>query len=307
MHVPFYPISDFYKFRFGERVQKIPVSISTDCPNRRGLKGMETCIFCDEWGSSAYPELQAKELRDQIEAKIHDLGERYNAKAFLAYFQSYTSTFLGINKLRESFKTALEFPQIKGLVIGTRPDCLSQAVFELWNEFGSKTFMAVELGVQSFFDDQLVFLKRGHTAQCSLNAIRKIKAATTVDLGIHLIFGLPGETPEQILQTAEIVSELPVDNVKLHNLYVLKNTPLARVYEQGGFTPLSLEEYAKRVALFLQHLRPNIAVHRLAALSSRWDELIAPEWTKHKMRSHQFIVDFLNAKQISQGQKARAR
>src|SRR5690349_1466373 len=125
--LPFYPLSSFYKKKFGFKLQKIPLSIAGDCPNRMGLKGMQTCIFCDEWGSAAYPEQVGADLKRQIEEKMSLLGYHRSAENFLAYFQTYTSTFLGIKKLQESFETALSYPNVKGLVIGTRPDCISDA------------------------------------------------------------------------------------------------------------------------------------------------------------------------------------
>lgn len=298
--LPFYPISQFYSHRFGGKVYKIPVSVVDNCPNRMGLKGMETCIFCDIWGSAAQSESLSMPLTEQI-TKYHQIIEKkYKAKQFLIYFQAYTNTFTKISQLRENFELALQFPFVKGLVIGTRPDCLSPAVMQLWNEFHHKSFVSVELGVQSFFDDQLLFLRRGHTRGQSLDAILKIAQNTNVDLGIHLIFGNPGETDEHIIETAEIINHLPIQNVKLHNLHVLKQTPLEELYKQGQFTPISRSEYAHKVNLFLKYLSPRIAVHRLAALSTRPDELIAPLWTGDKMGTHQYIIDYIRADQSYQ-------
>jgi radical SAM protein (TIGR01212 family) len=303
MDVPFSPISQFYKNLFnGKRAQKIPVTIATDCPNRRGLRGMQTCIFCDEWGSSAYPEQQLQKLHFQVESKLKLLGEKYNSAVFLAYFQAYTNTFLGTKKLRESFDCVLSFPEIKGIIIGTRPDCLSPALFELWNDYSKITFVSIELGVQSFYDDQLEFIKRGHSAQTSIDAIKLIKEKTSVDLGIHLMFGMPGETDEKIIETAKLISKLPVDNVKLHNLHVLKNTPLEKMYLAGDFKPIELELYAHRVKIFLQYLDPRVRIQRLVALSSHWDQLVAPAWTKHKMKNTQFIISHMKEGQAFQGQ-----
>jgi uncharacterized protein len=303
----YYSISEFYKKRFGEKTVKIPVTVADDCPNRRGLKGMQTCVFCDVWGSAAYAEQQDQSLKAQIEKHLAAIGSRHNARSFLIYFQAYTSTFLGVAKLRNHFEEALAVPGVKGFVIGTRPDCLSKAVLDLWSEYSARCFVSVELGVQSFYNQHLQFLRRGHSAETSIAAIGKIKSVTPVDLGIHLIFGLPGETREQIVKTAELVSKLPVDNVKLHNLHVLKNTPLEEIYNKGQFTPLSLEDYAERIGLFLQHLDPRIAVHRLAALSSRWDELVAPEWTKYHLKTYQFMNDYFSSRQLEQGQLIQAR
>ena len=267
-----------------------------------GLRGMKVCSFCDVWGSAAYPETREKNLAEQIAENRVKIMQSVKAPKLLVYFQAYTNTFTKLQTLRNNFDVALQFPDVVGLVIGTRPDCLSQGVLNLWNEYAAKSFIAVELGVQAFFDDQLEFLSRGHTAQDSIDAIKKIDQQTNVNLGIHLMFGTPGETDETIRETARIINDLPIHNVKLHNLHVLKDTPLEKLYLSGQFSPIEREQYAGRVQLFLQHLRPDIYVHRLAALSTRWEECVAPEWTKHRMRTYQYIIDFLNANQTQQGQ-----
>jgi len=300
-NMPFYPISRFYAQKLEGRVRKIALNLADTCPNRMGLKGMKTCIFCDEWGSAAHPEQQGQSLREQIAERFRVDGMNYNTDRFLAYFQSYTSTFAGINKLKVAYETALEFPQIKGIIAGTRPDCISPSLLKIWRELNDRTFFAVEFGVQTFFDHQLNFLERGHDSRVSVEAIKKVKSETGVHIGIHLIFGLPNESNNEIIETAQIVNDLPIDSVKLHNLHVLKNTPLAELYDSGEFQPIDLETYADRAILFLRHLKPTIAIHRLAALSNRWNELIAPEWTRHKMVSYQFIIDRMTAMGVCQG------
>jgi radical SAM protein (TIGR01212 family) len=297
---PYFPISQVYKERFGSKVVKIPVSIADNCPNRAGIKGMKTCIFCDEHGSFAYPESQGDAVRDQIVRHREKIAERFNALKFLIYFQAYTTTFAQIGRLKEGIEVALSFPDVVGLVVGTRPDTISEGVLRTWKETAEKTFVGIELGVQSFDDDQLVWMRRGHTAGVAIKGIERV-AASGLDVGIHLIFGWPTENDKQIIETAMLCNQLPITNVKLHNLHVLKGTPLEPMYHDGSFVPVELDLYAERVALFLDHLSPRIAVHRLAALSSRWDELVAPSWTRHKMKSYQGIIDRINARGAFQG------
>lgn len=291
--LPYLPISEFYKEHFGGKVYKIPVSVVDDCPNRRGLKGMKTCIFCDVWGSAANADSFKMGLKQQIETYQQKLAKKYNTNQFLVYFQAYTNTFTKLDALKINFEIASQYDFVKGFVVGTRPDCLSKAVLELWQEYHRQKFVAVELGVQSFFDDQLEFMRRGHTREQTLKAIDKISKDTSVNLGIHLMFGQPGETDEQIIETAKICNDLPIHNVKLHNLHVLKNTPLETEFHEGRFTPIEFEDYSRRVRIFLEHLSPNIFIHRLAAYSSRWEELVAPGWTSDKMGTHQRIIDDL--------------
>lgn len=292
--LPYYSISDRYKSVFGAKVYKIPVAVVDDCPNRLGLKGMQTCSFCDVWGSAARSEAFDLPLVEQIHKYRDHIRNKFKAEKFLVYFQAYTNSFAKINDLEKNFKDALSCgDDIAGFVIGTRPDCLSMSLFKLWQNYHEQKYVSVELGIQSFYEDDLEFFRRGHKASESLHAIKRIKELTSVDLGIHLIFGSPYETDERIKQSALICNDLPITNVKLHNLHVLKNTALEVIYNKGEFSPISLEQYAHRVQIFLENLRPDIAIHRLSAFSSRFDELIAPAWTNNKMGTHQAIIDHL--------------
>ena len=282
---------------------KIPVALSGRCPNVANPEKTKPCIFCDEWGSFAYPENFQKNLKTQIKIHKKKISLRYNTKKFFVYFQSYTTTYTQIKNLRSAFGTALSDKDVVGLIVGTRPDCLSPALFDLFNEISQKAFMGVELGVQSFDDNQLKWMKRGHTSDQSIKGIKKLKAnCPDINLGIHMIFGWPGETREDIIRTALLCNEFGIDNVKLHNLHVLKNTSLEEIHRRGDFNPIDLKKYAGFVGVFLSHLSPEIAVHRLVATASRWDELVSPQWTRHKMRNYQYILDYLLKNKIYQGQ-----
>jgi len=301
--LPYNPISSHYAQIFGEKVHKIPVSVAVTCPNREGLNGMKTCNFCDVWGSAAYEDLVKKDLAEQITEARARVKMSVNRSKFLVYFQAYTTTFARVAELRRHVETALMNSDIVGFVVGTRPDCLSEALYDLLNEYADRYYVAIELGVQTFDETQLLWMRRGHTAERSRFALRKLREKTgKVNVGIHLMFGLPGETREDIIAAARACNELPLDNVKLHNLHVLKHTPLADDFARGEFAPISREDYAERVMVFLQHLRPDIFVHRLAALASRHDELIAPKWAGKKMETHQFILDWMKSRNAYQGE-----
>jgi radical SAM protein (TIGR01212 family) len=293
----YYPISDYYRRCFGGKVYKVSVSIAESCPNRQPNGKLLPCVFCDEWGSAAYHLERERPLEEQIRINRDRIARRYRTSRFLVYFQSYTNTFDRVASLQERFDVALEQEGVVGLVVGTRPDCLPSRIMPLLRASHEAAYLMVELGVQSFFDPHLLFLQRGHDAACSLGAIERLHGESGVDIGVHLMFGLPGETDRQIVETAEAINRLPVSNVKLHNLHVLANTPLERLYRMGEFVPLELEEYARRVGLFLQHLSPDVAIQRLAAVANRWDELVAPEWTREKLRPSQLI----NQRMLEQG------
>jgi radical SAM protein (TIGR01212 family) len=302
-NVPYYPISRFYRERFQAKVYKVSVAVAETCPNREGLKGMQTCNFCDQWGSAAYKQNLDKPLSQQIEEVRGVLRRKRGAEKFLVYFQAYTSTFARVSKLREQFELALSYPDVVGIVVGTRPDCISQSFMETCQSLSARAFMAVELGVQTFNDKILEWMRRGHTGEQSLKAIELLQRhCPDVNLGLHLIFGSPGETDSEIVKTAGLINSLPVQNVKLHHLHILKNTPLAEEYARGEFEPIAREVYFHRCCVFLQNLRPDIAVHRLSALSARWDELVAPAWSSYKMETYQAMLEFMHARGAYQGQ-----
>ena len=301
--LPYYPINQYYKKIFNTKVYKVPVSLASTCPNRERLKGMKPCIFCDEWGSAAYPENRDESLKKQILINKETVSKRNKAYKFLIYFQSYTNTFLKTMRLRESFEQASSFEDVYGFVVATRPDCLSHSLFELLNEYSKKFKIFIELGVQSFNNRQLKWMERGHSREKSIEAIYKIQEkCPKINLGIHLMFGLPWEDTTQIIETAALCSSLKLNNVKLHNLHVLKNTPLEEEYEKGNFHPIEKKVYAERVKLFLQHLSPTIAIHRLVAVASRHDELVAPRWVGYKMSNYQYMIEFLEKQNAFQGQ-----
>ena len=300
--LPYFPISQFYRRFFGQKVYKIPVSTATTCPNREGLRGMKTCNFCDVWGSAAYPEIRHEDLAQQIEKTRARLVDMYRAEAFLVYFQAYTTTFSKVDELRRQFEVA-EKMDVRGFVVGTRPDCLSDRLFELFNDYVNKGFfVAAEFGVQSFDEDQLIWMRRGHTAKQSVLGIQRLKQfCPDVNIGIHLIFGVPGESDDQLKASAQLINSLPVDNVKLHHLHVLKDTPLADEFVNGTFSPIERDEYFRRCQIFLEQLSPQVSVHRLSALSTRPEELLAPDWTARKMETYQGMINFLKARSTYQG------
>ncbi len=294
-------LSQHYRERFGEKVFKVSVSVVDTCPNRENRNGAAVCIFCDKWGSAAYNQFRDQPLLKQIQINREAIRKRYRAEKFLIYFQAYTNTFGRFRELESLYQIALKEKDVVGIVVGTRPDCLPKRVLLKFAEIAQENYLSVELGVQTFDDAQLRFLSRGHDSASSLSAIRNLKKLPELNLCVHLMFGIPDETDTQIRETAEILSEHEVDGVKLHNLHVLRNTPLEKLYHESRFTPVELEEYSRKVKLFLENLSPKIAIHRLAAVASRWDELVAPEWVREKMRPTQFIDDYLAAKETWQG------
>ena len=302
----YHPLSRHYRRRFGCKVYKVSVAVAETCPNRQGQGGARVCTFCDAWGSAAYAETAALPLREQIRRNAARIRARYRADKFLVYFQAYTNTFERMARLQEWFETALAEPDVLGIVVGTRPDCLPPRVLRLLAGLARQAHVGVELGVQSLDDAQLAFLSRGHDAACSLRALERLREHPELEVCAHLMFGLPGESDAQLAATAQALAARGVHGVKLHNLHVLRGTPLERLHRAGRFAPIELPAYAGRVRVFLEHLPPGIVVHRLNAVASRWEDVVAPDWARQKLAPTQHILAALERADSWQGKRCAA-
>lgn len=301
---PYYPYSRYLEEIFGARTYKVTVASGLTCPTRDGSLGSKGCAFCDIRGSSSYFGKQGRslEIGAQIQRRIPGVRDRYGAVKFLAYFQSYTNTYSDVAYLREIYEAALSEPGVSGLCVGTRPDCLPEAVIDLLEELAKRSYVSLELGVQSFEDPTLEWLERGHSGQCSVDALEKLKArAPSVHTCAHLIFGSPTDSPTAARDAALFLNRLGARGAKLHQLMVLENTELARRYRENPFPTLSVEEYGERVADFLAHLSPEIYVERLYAKATHVDECLAPAWSREHWRPHNVMREILARKGVVQG------
>lgn len=252
---------------FGGRVQKLTVDAGFSCPNRDGTLGTLGCSYCDNDAFNPSYCRPEKPLHEQIVEGMAFHTRRYRrAESYLVYFQAYTNTHGPVTLLRQRFEEALRFPSVKGLVIGTRPDCLGDEVISLLHELSGKTWISVELGVESLYDRSLALTGRGHDAASARDAILRL-AAAGLHTGIHLMLGLPGESREDMLAEAGMISHLPVNSLKLHQLQIVKGTRMESMYLENpeGFKLFSLDEYTDLVIAFLERLAPYISVERLAA------------------------------------------
>lgn len=270
---------------------KIGVSTARGCPHRAGASGDPGCIYCDKWGGAAYSDTAPHSLSQQIRLNRERIRRRYKAEKFIVYFQAHTSTFQSRGGLERLCREAMEEEGVVGLALGARPDCLPGALVEMLAGLAEKHYLSIELGLQTLDEEQLRFLARGHGRACSLKALEKLAGYPRIDVCAHLMFGLPGEQMGQLAESAALLSRAGVGGVKLHNLHVLRETPLAEMYAKGEFAPIGLPEYSSKVIWFLEHLSPGVAVHRLNAVASRWEELVAPDWASKKMEPTQYILD----------------
>jgi uncharacterized protein len=271
--------TDFLKDKFGGRVQKLSINAGRTCPNRDGTKGVDGCIYCLNEAFTPSYCTSDKSIIQQIEEGIEFHTKRYRrAVSYVAYFQSYTNTYAEAEELKKSFELVLQHPEIVGISIGTRPDCIDEQVVKLLYDLAQSKFVKVELGVESVFDETLECIHRGHTMQDTLNALQILKK-NKIPTGAHIILGLPGEGRSEIQKTAQILSQLGFFSVKLHQLQIFRNTPLEKMYIESPSTiPLfELSEYIDVVIDFAEQLDPNMYIERFAGeVPPRY--LVAPDW-----------------------------
>lgn len=273
--------SRFCKTQYGGRIQKLPVDAGFSCPNRVS-RSEGGCTYCANAAFSPSYLSDNEDVVGQLEKGKRFFQKRYPSNnGYFAYFQAYTNTFAPIRVLRERFEAALPVPDVKGLIISTRPDCLSEAVLDYLSELNCRTVLCVEIGVESFHNETLEHIRRGHTVECAYEAFRKLHECGIATCA-HLIFGLPGETPAQWLGDVLKINELKPKFVKFHQLQVFKNTAMEAEYAAfpERFHTMTAEEYVKFMCDYLERLSPEIVVERFSAEApprflsvSRWNLL----------------------------------
>ena len=279
--------STYFRKRFDGRVQKISLDAGFTCPNRDGSRGIGGCTYCNNKSFNPDYCRTEKIITDQLLKGIQFFSAKYPTMRYLAYFQAYSNTYAPVEILRQCYEEALRHPEVIGLVIATRPDCLSDEILDLLEEFAGRCYVSIELGVESFKEETLLKINRGHSVQESIDAIHKI-AARELDNCVHLILGLPGEADEDFIRHAEILSELPIQSIKLHQLQIHKGTRMAIEYRENpdGFSLFEVEQYADVVVRFLENLSPNIIVQRFVS-SAPAGLVIAPNWG---MKNYVFVA-----------------
>lgn len=285
------------KGKFGVKVYKVTLDAGFSCPNRDGGvnitlnpdmclesengKVQRGCIFCDDGGSFSQAHSNLLSIEEQLETGIKALSERFKAKKFMSYFQAYSNTYKPAKELEKIYTSALKHPDVVGLSIGTRPDCVDKEKLKLISEFKDDYYTWIEYGLQSIHDKTLKAINRGHDFDCFLKAYDMAKNVG-INVCAHVILGLPGETKEDMLKTAQKLAELKVDGVKIHMLCALEGTKLSQMYEKGEASFMSEEEYINTVCDFLEILPPETTIHRLAGNGLK-KNLIAPRWLGKKL------------------------
>ncbi|HEV3344628.1 MAG TPA: TIGR01212 family radical SAM protein [Pirellulales bacterium] len=271
----------YLRNRFGGRVQKVSLDAGFTCPNVDGTVATGGCVFCDNRSFSPSRRLPRSPIAAQLEQGIRFVRRRYPKVArFLAYFQPATNTYAPVERLRGLYAEALDHRDVVGLVVGTRPDCVSNEVCELLGELAGRTYLSVEYGMQTMHDRSLEWMNRGHGHQAFVDAVERSRGRG-FEIGAHVILGVPGETRSDMLATAKELARLEVDAVKIHNLYAVKNTPLADWVESGRVTLMERDEYVETVVDFLELLPPGCLIERTSG-DAPPDYLVGPAWCLDK-------------------------
>lgn len=297
----YYSANQYYKKLFNSKVYKISLNGGMTCPNRDGTAGTGGCIFCSSKGSGDFSPVSSMSINEQIEDSIARVRSKIKEDKFIAYFQSFTNTYAPVEYLEKIFMQAINHPNIVGLSIGTRPDCLGDKVLALLNRLNKIKPVFVELGLQTIHEKTAEYINRCYPLEAYDNAVKNLKDIN-INVIVHIIIGLPFETEEMIYQTVEYASKSGADGVKLQLLHVLKDTRLAQEYEKGRFEVLTLEKYTEIICRCIEIIPENIVIHRITGDGPK-SILIAPSWSANKKLVLNTINRAIQTNNIVQGSR----
>lgn len=275
--------------KFPFRVQKISIDAGFSCPNRDGHVSSGGCTFCDNRTFNPSYCQPGKSITQQLEEGKTFFARKYPDMKYLAYFQAYSNTYGNMADIKRKYEEALAVDGVVGLVIGTRPDCVNDNLLDYVAQLSKQCFVTMEYGVESVNNDTLVRINRGHSFECSRDAIIRTKERG-ITTGAHIILGLPGEDAEENVRQASIMSALPIDILKIHQLQVIRGTRLAKEYAEHPFHLFSVDEYIDVVTRYLERLRADIVVERFVSQSPK-EMLLAPKWG---IKNHEFTDKLVN-------------
>lgn len=276
----YHTLDYFYKNKFGCKVCKISLNAGFTCPNIDGTLGTKGCIYCSKSGSGEFGGNKNDDLITQFESVKKVMDKKWPNSKYIGYFQARSNTYAPLNILKEKYETILKLDNVVGLSIATRPDCISDECLDYLDRLNKKTFLTVELGLQTIHEKTTKLINRCHDLKCFEDMVKKLKQKNIFTV-VHIINGLPDETKDMMIETVKYLNNLNIDGIKIHMLSVLKDTPLAKLYEIKPFHLLSEEEYVDIVCDQLEHLKPEIVIQRLTG-DPMTDDLIAPLWLPKK-------------------------
>ena len=277
---PYQSLDYMLRERFGEKVYKVTLNGGMSCPNRDGKLGTRGCIFCSAGGSGDFAADSSLSITEQIDRQISILSAKRPIRKYIAYFQAFTNTYAPVEYLEKIFTEALSHPGIVALSIGTRPDCLGKDVVTLLSRLNRQKPVWVELGLQTIHEKTAAYIRRGYPLSCFEDAVKRLRSED-IEVIVHTILGLPGESTQDILNTMEYLNHQDIQGIKLQLLHVLRGTDLASDYEKGLFCTYERDEYISLVISCLEHLRPDMVIHRITGDGPK-DLLISPLWASRK-------------------------
>ncbi len=301
MNTPFLynDFGSWIKKHFPFKVQKISIDAGFSCPNRDGTIARGGCTYCDNRTFNPSYCHKRDSVAEQLEAGKRFFSTKYPEMKYLAYFQAYTNTYSPTSKLRAMYEEALAVKDVVGLVIGTRPDCVSNDLLDYLQELNKETFILVEYGIESANNKTLEYINRGHTFECSIDALERTHSRG-IATGGHIILGLPGEDKNESIRQAKLISALPMDILKIHQMQIIKGTLLARQYNETPFHLYSVDEYIELIAEYIQHLRQDLVLERFVSQSPA-EFLIGPKWGLKNYEFTNKLVNYLKQNGIYQG------
>jgi uncharacterized protein len=278
---PYNFFGDYLWKKYGSRVLKLPIDAGFTCPNKDGSAGTSGCIFCAEDGSASPTARLSQDIIEQMENAKKSFRRSEADTKYIAYFQAFTNTYSSIENLKSLYDKAVSVKDVTGLMIATRPDCLPYKILDIISGYNRDGFeLHLEIGMQSIHDNSLAYLNRGHTYKDTKDAVLRAHERG-ISVCLHVILGIPGESWNDMMETAKEISLLPVSGVKIHHLHVIKGTKLEEYYNEGMAAVLTFKEYISVICDFLERLRPDIMIHRLIG-DKNVNMLIAPKWALHK-------------------------
>jgi len=278
----YYTYDHYLKTTFGGKVAKIPLDCGFTCPNIDGSRGVGGCIYCSSRGSGDFAESPAVPLAEQYQKQFSKMRSKWDTDMAIPYFQAHTNTYDNIETLKKYYYQALSFEGVVGINIATRADCLRDEVLELLSDLSQKTVLTVELGLQSVHESTAKLINRCHTYGEFVDGFKRLRSfCPEVNICIHLIEGLPGETHEMMIESAKEVAKLSPEQVKLHSLNIIEGTPLHKMYLSGKYSPIEMDEYVNVTCDVLEVLPPNTVIGRITGDADR-KTLAAPMWSLRK-------------------------
>ncbi len=293
----YHTLDYYYKNKFNDKIIKISLNAGFSCPHLKN----GGCIYCSNLGSGEYAGNVNDDLVTQFMQGKKLMNKKWPNGKYIGYFQARTNTYAPVSILKEKYETILNLKDVIGLAIATRPDCISDECLNYLEELNKRTFLTIELGLQTIHEQTTKLINRGHDLNCFVSMVNKLREKN-INVVVHIINGLPYETKEMMIETVKFLNKLDIQGIKIHMLSILKNTEMEKLYAKEKFKLLQEQEYIEIVCEQLEYLRPEIVIHRLTG-DPKLDDLVAPKWLTKKISVLNGIDKYMNKKNIVQGDK----